>query len=153
MHGISTRSLLISHAAAPILFLLLAAIGYFVVEVTLKVLLGISLAEAHHVLQSNIPFKDAFAASVVALSAAGAGWIAAKTSNIRPLVHGAFSAAAFFLLFFYSTVHDIFQVPDNVAFRLQSLYKLSQLAVPLFGVIGASIVALTGPSRASDRDA
>jgi hypothetical protein len=143
MRNISIRPLLWSHLATFVVFCATAMIGYSMILVILRALSNADLAQIHQTLRSATSFQDNFAASLLALSAVTAGWVAATISKARPLIHGALSAAAFFLLFLYWTFHDVFESPQNVVFRLESHSKIAQLAVPLFGILGACLATLS----------
>lgn len=142
MNIVSVRSLLLAHATMFAAFCAIATIGYSLILLVLRISSGNDIAEIHQHLRSVTSFQDTFAAAVMALSAIVAGWVAAKTAKTRPLLHGAFSAIGFFLLFSYWTFHDVFDIPQNVGYRLESLSKIAQLLVPLFGIAGAYIATL-----------
>jgi hypothetical protein len=142
MRELSVRSLLISHLAMLIVFCLFVLIGYSASLTVLHVFSGAELSDLHQRLKSDELFRDIEAASALSLSAVAAGWLAARTSNTRPLIHGAVSCGAFFLLFLYGTVHDLFNFPGIDLFRHRPLLRVSELALPLFGIIGASILLL-----------
>ena len=142
MRRISVRSLLISHLAMLILFCLFALIEYSVMLAALHALSGAELSDLHQRLKSDELFQDIESASALSLSVVAAGWLAARTSNTRPLVHGALSCAAFFLLFLCDTVYGLFHIPGIDLFRHRPLMNVSELALPLFGMLGASILLL-----------
>jgi hypothetical protein len=142
MRELSVRSLLISHLAMFIVSCLFVIIGYGVTLTVLHVFSGSELSDLHQRLKSDELFQDIESASALSLSAVAAGWLAARTSNTRPFIHGALSCAAFFLLFLCGTVYDLFHVPGIDLFRHRPLQRMSELALPLFGIIGASIFLL-----------
>jgi fucose permease len=142
MREISVRSLLISYLAMFTLFCLFVMIGYCVSLMALHAISGSELSELHQGLKSNKLFQDIQFAWALSLSAVAAGWLAARTSNARPIIHGALSCAAFFLLFLCATVYDTFQLSEVDLLQSRPLLKVPQLALPLFGVIGASILLL-----------
>jgi hypothetical protein len=142
MRELSVRSLLISHLAMFIVFCLLVVIGHGASLTVLHVLTGAELSDLHQRLKSDELFQDIESASALSLSAVAAGWLAARTSNTRPLVHGALSCAVFFLLFFCDTVYRLFHFPGIDLFRHRPLMNVSELALPLFGMLGASILLL-----------
>jgi len=149
MRELTIRSLLISHLAMLIVFCLFVIVGYGASLTVLHVVSGAELSELHQRLKSNELFQDIESASALSLSAVAAGWLAARTSNTKPLVHGALSCVAFFLLFLCDTVYGLFHLPGIDVFRHRPLMNVSELALPLFGIIGASILLLSRriPSR------
>jgi hypothetical protein len=149
MRELSVRSLLISHLAMFIVLCLFVIIGYGASLTVLHVFSGSELSDLHQRLKSDELFQDIQSASALSLSAVAAGWLAARTSNTRPFIHGALSCAAFFLLFLCGTVYDLFHLPGIDLFRHRPLLRVSELALPLFGMIGASILLLSRrmPSR------
>jgi hypothetical protein len=149
MRELSVRSLLISHLAMFIVFCLFVITGYGASLTVLHVFSGADLSDLHQRLKSDELFQDIGSASALSLSAVTAGWLAARTSNTRPFIHGVLSCAAFFLLFFCGTVYDLFHLPGIDLFRHRPLQRVSELALPLFGIIGASILLLSRrmPSR------
>jgi hypothetical protein len=151
MRELSVRSILISHLAMFVLFCLLIMIGYSAILTVLHVLSGAELSDLHQRLKSDKLFRDIEFTSGLSLSAAAAGWLAAKTSTTKPLVHGALSSAAFFLLFLCVTVYGIFQSHEFDLFWSRPLLTVSQLALPLFGTIGASILLLGRSIRSRKR--
>jgi hypothetical protein len=142
MRGISIRSLLISHLAMFILFCLFILIGYSVSLVAAQILSGGELSEVHQRLKADKLFEDVLAAMAMSLSAAAAGWLAARGSKSKPLIHGALSGTMFFLLFLYASLQDVFQLPENTELWVKPLLRLSELAIPLLGLIGASVFIL-----------
>jgi hypothetical protein len=149
MRELSVRSLLISHLAMFIVLCLLITIGYSVSLAVLHLFTGTELSDLHQRLKSDELFQDIESASAFGLSAVAAGWLAARTPRTRPLIHGAFSSAAFFLLFLCGTGHDLFEIPGIDLFRHRPLLRVAELALPLFGIIGALILLLSRkiPSR------
>jgi hypothetical protein len=149
MRELSGRSLLISHLAMFIVLCLLIIIGHGAILTVLHVFTGAELSDLHQGLKSDELFQDIESASALSLSAAAAGWFAARTSSTKPLIHGALSSAAFFLLFLCGAGYDLFQTPGIDLFRHRPLLRVSELALPLFGIIGASILLLSQrmPSR------
>jgi hypothetical protein len=142
MRELSVRSLLISHLAIFILFCLVGMVGYGVILAVMHVVTGAELSDLHQRLKSDQPFRDIEFASLLSLSAVGAGWIAARISNARPLVHGAFSSAVFFLLFLSAAVYDSLHLREFDMLWRRPFSETTQLALPLFGIIGASIFLL-----------
>jgi hypothetical protein len=142
MRELSFRSLLISHLAMFATFCLFLMVGHGAILTVLHVISGSDLSDLHERLKSDELFKDIESASALSLSAVVAGWFASKTSNTRPLVHGALSSAAFFLLFLCGTAYDLSRFPGIDLFRRQPLMSASELALPLFGVLGASLQLL-----------
>jgi hypothetical protein len=149
MRELSVRSLLISHLAMFTVFCLFVIIGHGVSLTVLHVFSGAELSDLHQRLKSDELFQDIESASALSLSAVAAGWLAARMSNARPFTHGGLSCAAFFLLFLCGTVHDLFHFAGIDLFRHRPLLRVSELALPLFGMIGASILLLSRrtPSR------
>jgi len=154
VNGISIRTLLLLHLAAFVVLCASGIVGYGMLLAILRAFSYDDLTQIHQHLQPNTAFQDAFAASVITLSATAAGWIAAKTSKTKPLLHGTLSAAGFFLLFLYATVLDVLNVPQNIT-HLKPLSRLSELAIPLFGLAGAYVATRTrvANSPASSVDA
>ena len=142
MRELSVRSLLISHLAMLILFCLFLMIGHGASLTVLHVFTGAELSDLDQRLKSDELFHDIESASALSLSAIAAGWLAARTSNARPLIHGALSCAAFFLLFLCDIVYGLFHFPGIDVLRHRPLMNVSELALPLFGMLGASILLL-----------
>jgi hypothetical protein len=142
MRELSVRSLLISHLAMFVLFCLFLMIGHGASLTVLHVFTGAELSDLHQRLKSDELFQDIESASALSLSAVAAGWLAARTSSTRPLIHGALSCAAFFLLFLCDTVYGLFHFPGIDVLRHRPLMNVSELALPLFGTLGASILLL-----------
>jgi hypothetical protein len=140
MRELSVRSLLISHLAMLIVFCLFVIVGHGASLTVLHVVSGAELSDLHQRLKSNELFQDIESASALSLSAVAAGWLAARTSSTKPLVHGALSCAAFFLLFLCDTVYGLFHLPGINVFRHRPHMNGSELALPLFGMLGASIL-------------
>jgi hypothetical protein len=149
MRELSVRSLLISHLAMFIVLCLLVIIGHGAILTALHLFTGEELSDLHQRLRSDELFQDIESASALSLSAVVAGWLAARTSDTRPFIHGAISCAAFFLFFLCGTVYDLLHLPGIDLFGHRPLLKVSELALPLFGIIGASILLLSRrmPSR------
>jgi hypothetical protein len=149
MRELSFRSLLISHLAMFIVFCLFLIIGHSASLTVLHVFAGSELSDLHQRLKLDELFQDIESASALSLSAVAAGWLAARTSATRPLIHGALSCAAFFLLFLCGAVYDIIHLPVIDLFRHRPILETSELALPLFGLVGASILLLSRrmPSR------
>lgn len=139
----SVRSLLISQLAMFILLCSFLVVGYSASLIVLHTFSGAELSELHQRLKSDKLFSDVLFASALGLSAAAAGWLAARTSNTRPLLHGALSSAAVFLLFLCVTMYDLFQFREIDLLWSRPLVNVPLLALPLFGVIGASILLLS----------
>jgi hypothetical protein len=154
LRELSLRSLLISHLAMFAAFCLFLMVGHGAILTMLHVISGSDLSDLHQRLKSDELFQDIESASTLSLSAVVAGWLAARTSNTRPLIHGALSCAAFFLLFLCGTAYDLFHLPGIDLFRHRPLMNVSELALPLFGVLGASILLLYRrmPRRESGSD-
>jgi hypothetical protein len=125
-----------------ILFCILVLFGHSLSLAVLHVFSGEELSDLHQRLKSDELFQDIESASALSLAAVAAGWLAARSSNTRPLLHGALSCAAFFLLFLCGTAYDLFHLPGIDLFRHQPLMNVSELALPLFGMLGASILLL-----------
>jgi hypothetical protein len=142
MRELSVRSLLISHLAMCVLFCLFLMIGHGASLTVLHVFTGAELSDLHQRLKSHELFQDIEPALALSLSAVAAGWLAARTSNTRPLIHGALSSAAFFLLFFCDTVYGLFHFSGIDVLRHRPLMNLSELTLPPFGMLGASILLL-----------
>jgi hypothetical protein len=149
MRALSVRSVLISHLAMFILFCLFVVIGYGASLTALHIYSGAELSDLHQRVKSDELFQDILSASTLSLSAVVAGWLAARSSNTRPLIHGALSSVAFFLLFLCDTAYDLFHLPGIDLFRHRPFMNVSELALPLFGILGASISLLSRrmPSR------
>jgi hypothetical protein len=111
MRELSVRSLLISHLAMFIVFCSLVLIGYSASLTVLHVFSGSELSDLHQRLKSDKLFEDIESATALSLSAVVAGWLAARASNARPLVHGALSCAAFFVFFLCDTMYRLFHFP------------------------------------------
>jgi hypothetical protein len=142
MRELSVRSLLISHLAMCVLFCLFVIIGHGASLTVLHVFTGAELSDLHQRLKSDELFRDIESASALSLSAVAAGWLAARTSNTRPLIHGALSCAAFFLLFLCGTVYGLFRFSGIDVLWHRPLMKVAELALPLFGMLGAAILRL-----------
>jgi hypothetical protein len=142
MRELSVRSLLISHLVIFILFCLIGMVGYGVILAVMHVVTGAELSDLHQRLKSDRSFRDIEFASLLSLSAVAAGWLAARISNVRPLVHGALSSGVFFLLFLSAVVYDSFHLRELDMLWRRPFSEAAQLALPLFGIIGASIFLL-----------
>jgi hypothetical protein len=142
MRELSLRSLLISHLAMLILFCLIIMVGYGAILAVMHVVTGTELSDLHQRLKSDQLSTDILSASAMSLSAVAAGWLAARTSNARPLVHGALSSAAFFVLLFGPILYDVFHLREIDLLWRRPLLKVAELALPLSGMIGASIFLL-----------
>jgi hypothetical protein len=142
MRELSVRSLLISHLAMLVLFCLIIMVGYGAILAVMHVVTGAELSDLHQRLKSDQSSSDILPASALILSAAVAGWLAARRCYARPLVHGALSSAAFFLLFLGSNVYDVLRLHEVDLFWNRPLLNLAELVLPLSGIIGASILLL-----------
>jgi hypothetical protein len=144
MSGISARSLLLAHLASFALFCLIGSVGYSVILISLRIFSHEDLAHIHQNLQSSSSFHDAFGASMMGLAAIGGGWVAAAISKTKPLVHGALSGVAFFILFLLDFVSDLiqFQSPEHLVARMHSPLTISEVLFPLFGLFGANLKVL-----------
>jgi hypothetical protein len=153
MRELSARSLLISHLAMFILFCLVFMVGYGAILTVMHLVTGAELSDLHQRLRSDRLSGDIEFASFLSLSAVAAGWLAARISNARPLLHGALSSAAFFLLSLCWAVYDVFQLGEISVLWNRPLLN-TPIALPLFGIIGASIFLLGRmlPSRKKSSD-
>lgn len=79
---------------------------------------------------------------MMGLAAIGGGWVAAAISKTKPLVHGALSGAAFFILFLLDFVSDLIQSPEHLVARMHSPLTISEVVFPLFGLVGANLMVL-----------
>jgi hypothetical protein len=142
MRDLSVRSLLISHLAMFVVFCLLVMVGHGAILALLHFFTGTELSDLHQRLKSDELFQDIESASALSLSAVVAGWLAARSSSTRPLAHGALSCAAFFLLFLCDAVYGLFHFSGIDLFWHRPVINVSELALPLLGMLGASILLL-----------
>lgn len=141
MREISVRSLLISHLAMVILFCLFFVVGYGVILTVMHLVTGAELSDLHQRLKSDRSSGDIQFASFLSLAALAAGWLAARTSGARPLVHGALSSAVFFLLSLCLAVYEVFQHGATDLLWSRPLLN-APLALPVLGLIGGWIFLL-----------
>jgi hypothetical protein len=144
MSGISARSLLLAHIASFALFCLIGSVGYSVILIFLRIFSDEDLAHLHRSLQSSSSFHNEFGALMIGLAAIGGGWVAAAISKTKPLLHGALSGVAFFVLFLLDFVNDLiqFRSPEHLLARMHSPLAIAELLLPLFGLFGASLNVL-----------
>jgi hypothetical protein len=152
MRELSFRSLLVSHLAMFAVFCLVLMVGHAAILIVLQFISGSDLSELHQRLKSDGLLKDIESATALSLSAVVAGWFASKTSKHRPLVHGALSSAALFLLFLCGTAYDLSRFTVIDLFRHQPLMSGSELALPLFGMLGASLQLLRRRMPGGERE-
>jgi hypothetical protein len=144
MYGISARTLLTSHVAVVLMFCVIAVVGYMGVLTIARIFAHEDLSVIHQNLRSSWPFEDIYRATATSLAAMGAGCLAAALSKAKPLLHGALSSVLFFLWFAFTDVHAIIWIWTNEYIEPHShrLQRTADLAIPLFGLLGAYILTL-----------